>query len=91
LRFFGCCERCGYHDYSRYAEQLEKAAKELQEANAQTEVLAEVCDVTDEKATAELFEKIKAKFGRLDVVVANVGVFTAGNSFQKIGEMAPAE
>jgi NAD(P)-dependent dehydrogenase (short-subunit alcohol dehydrogenase family) len=47
-----------------------------------------VCDVGDEVAMAALFEDVKQKFGRLDVVLANAGI---NGMWTPIEEMTPDE
>ena len=55
----------------RDPEALARAEAELRAAGA--DVLANVADVTDPSAPARLVEATVARFGRLDIVVANAG------------------
>lgn len=68
---------------SRKAETLNPVAEELKSINSSTNVVAVVCDTTKSSDVANLFTEIKTAFGKLDVVIANVGIATQG----KIGEV----
>lgn len=46
----------------------------------------EVCDVTDESAIRSAIEGIVARFGGLDIVVANAGIFRSGEMIDELGE-----
>ncbi len=59
---------------SRKAETLNPVAETLKAANASTEVLALPCDTTKPSDVANFFQATKQKFGKLDVVIANVGL-----------------
>lgn len=63
---------------SRKAETLEPVAAELKAISPDTNILAVVCDTTKPTDVASFFDKIKAAFGRLDVVIANVGCAMEG-------------
>lgn len=67
-------------------ESLEAVTQDIKAAGAATEVLAVACEVSSDASVKALFATIKAKFGRLDVVVANAGVMGQGEAFPKIGE-----
>lgn len=56
--------------YGRNREAAEVLQKELQ-----TESLAVSADVSDEVSVANLFAQAVKKFGRVDIVVANAGIF----------------
>lgn len=56
----------------RRREPIENAAKELDSSGANT--LAIPTDIGDPVAVAAAFDKVKAKWGRLDVLVNNAGV-----------------
>jgi short-subunit dehydrogenase len=58
---------------ARGAERLEQAAAELRASGAT--VLAQPCDVADAVAVQALVQAVLARFGRLDVVVANAGAY----------------
>jgi NAD(P)-dependent dehydrogenase (short-subunit alcohol dehydrogenase family) len=47
-------------------------------APAGQKAVAVVADVTDEQSVADLFETIRLRFGRLDLLFNNAGVFVAG-------------
>lgn len=57
----------------RQADALERAAREVEEAGAES--LPVVCDVSDADQVESVFERSVERFGRVDVVVANAGVF----------------
>ena len=61
---------------SRNVERLNQNAEVL--TNAGTEVLVVQADVTNEAQVKELFRQAMEKFGRLDVLVNNAGVFDGG-------------
>ncbi|TDM08533.1 MAG: hypothetical protein C4K60_03595 [Ideonella sp. MAG2] len=55
------------------------ALEEVIAASAhQDRALALACDVTDELAVQVMFETIRQRFGRLDLLFNNAGVFTVG-------------
>ncbi len=56
---------------ARDSAQLQKASKEIQKLKAHC--LARRCDVRNQAEVAELFEGVKAEFGRVDVLVNNAG------------------
>ena len=64
-------ERCSLVICARGEEALEAAAAELREGG--TPVAALALDVTDPKAGTKLVELADSKFGRVDVLVNNVG------------------
>lgn len=73
---------------ARQVSSLEKVTAIIKERNDKTEVLALACDVSDSEAVKKVFLEIKEKFGRLDVVVANAGTMSQGETFPKIGDEA---
>jgi hypothetical protein len=73
---------------ARQVSSLETVTAAIKEKNAKTEVLALACDVSDSEAVKKVFSEIKEKFGRLDLVVANAGVMSQGETFPKIGDEA---
>ncbi len=46
----------------------------------------QVCDVTDESAIQSAIEGIVARYGGLDIVVANAGIFRSGEMIDELGE-----
>lgn len=72
---------------SRKAADLESVVDDVKKANANVEVLALSCDVTQSEQVAQLFKAIKEKFGKLDVVIANAGIANQGLEAPKIGDM----
>lgn len=71
---------------ARKLESLESVSAAIKAKSASTEILALACDVSDSEAVKGVFEKIKERFGRLDVVVGNAGVMSQGSAFPKIGD-----
>lgn len=61
---------------SRNQANLEQTANEL--ADSGVELLVVPTDVTDEGSVQALFEKTVGKFGRVDVLINNSGVFDGG-------------
>ena len=45
-----------------------------------------VCDVTDEEAVKEAIEAVVMKYGGIDIVVLNAGIFEAGETIEELGE-----
>lgn len=62
---------------AREVEELDIARQELQE-NYEPEMLALVCDVTDENCVKQMVEKVHQHFGRIDVLINNAGVIQVG-------------
>lgn len=56
-------------NYSRSVEEAKETARKATSVGA--EVLLVQCDVSDETLVQQMIEKIRAKFGRLDVLVNN--------------------
>lgn len=62
---------------SRTMGDLEKLEEEIRKVGGkEVEVLKSVCDVTSEDSVRKLEEEVRAKWGRVDVVVANAGVIS---------------
>ena len=61
---------------SRNAANLEETAKEARALGV--EVMVKVTDVTDEAAVLDLFAAVDAKYGRVDILINNSGVFDNG-------------
>ncbi|MBQ9760557.1 MAG: SDR family oxidoreductase [Clostridia bacterium] len=62
-------------------ETLEKTRVEL-EAYTQN-VLALVCDVSDEAAVNEMFARAKARFGKIDILINNAGIWRCWAPFME--------
>lgn len=74
----------------RAVKDLEAVAAELRETSPKTDVVALTADVTSEDAIVELYAKSKARFGIIDVLICNAGVFNGGKTdFPIIGTMDP--
>lgn len=63
---------------SRKAETLDPVAEELRSISPSANILAVPCDTTKPSDVASFFDKIKSTFGKLDVVIANVGCASEG-------------
>jgi NAD(P)-dependent dehydrogenase (short-subunit alcohol dehydrogenase family) len=76
---------------ARSGPKLEAVAAELKSINPEIDLLVQVCDTTQPKAMEELFLAIKKQFGKLDVVIANVGIAPTVSSHEesKIGVLDP--
>lgn len=46
-----------------------------------------VCDITDDEAFKAEIDKIAAQFGGIDIIVANAGIFKAGEYIEDLGHM----
>ena len=74
----------------RAVKDLEAVAAELRETSPKTDVVALTADVTSEDAIVELYSKSKARFGIIDVLICNAGVFNGGEmDFPVIGTFDP--
>ena len=62
-------------------ETLEKTRKEL-ETYTQN-VLALVCDVSDEAAVNEVFARAKERFGKIDILINNAGIWRCWAPFME--------
>jgi NAD(P)-dependent dehydrogenase (short-subunit alcohol dehydrogenase family) len=71
---------------SRTEEEIERVGQRIEELGR--DALAVAADTADEEAMGDLFKQIKAKFGRLDFVLANAGV---NGVWAPIEELKPAE
>lgn len=58
---------------SRQTTELERVAQEIHKINPSIRVLVVSCDITSASSVAALAEKVKAEFGRVDVVIPNSG------------------
>ncbi|KAM0704517.1 hypothetical protein Q7P35_008751 [Cladosporium inversicolor] len=59
---------------SRRTSGLEATAASCKQLNPKVEIEIVECDITSASSVSELAKRIKARFGRLDVVVVNSGV-----------------
>jgi len=64
---------------SRTAKDLEATARAIAARSGAERVLAVPTDLADERAVVGLFEAVHSRFGDLDVLVNNAGVFTGGD------------
>lgn len=46
-----------------------------------------VCDITNDEAFKAEIDKIAAEYGGVDIIVANAGIFKAGEYIEELGEM----
>ena len=58
---------------ARNAKGLEATAKELHEINPAVKVLTQAADICNPDAVKELYARIEAEFGSVDVLVNNAG------------------
>ena len=65
---------------SRRQEAIEEAARRLREATG-AEVLATVCDVSQEPSIRQWVQQVEQRFGQVDVLVNNAGGPRAGGFF----------
>ncbi|KAF2028079.1 NAD(P)-binding protein [Setomelanomma holmii] len=73
---------------ARTSARLEPVVAEIKSINPDTETLAMACDTTKPSQVEALFTVTKEKFGKLDVVIANVG---AGSRGLNVGEADPEQ
>lgn len=69
-------EGCRVAVAGRTASRLEDTAAAIRKAGGTC--LSIVADVTQERPVADLFKKVKAEFGRLDLLVNNAGITEGG-------------
>jgi NAD(P)-dependent dehydrogenase (short-subunit alcohol dehydrogenase family) len=68
----------------RGAERLVKTAQELPAPGEGAQHLAVPTDVTDPASVKALFAKVREKFGRLDLLFNNAGVFVPGAPIENV-------
>jgi NAD(P)-dependent dehydrogenase (short-subunit alcohol dehydrogenase family) len=68
----------------RSAERLAKAAEELTAQREGAQYLAVPTDVTDPASVRALFAKVRERFGRLDLLFNNAGVFVPGAPIENV-------
>ncbi|KAK4560638.1 hypothetical protein LTR86_005216 [Recurvomyces mirabilis] len=61
---------------SRTKADLDKLQDELRSINPKADILAQTCDTIKDEDVKKLADAARAKFGRLDVVVANAGIIS---------------
>ena len=59
---------------ARHEGNLERARKELVERGG--DVLAVRCDVTDKQQVDQMVEKVRSRFGKIDLLINNAGMIT---------------
>jgi short-subunit dehydrogenase len=69
---------------ARRAETLQEVAREVEAAGGRAHALA--ADVTDATAVRAAAQELRAKFGTIDVLVANAGVGTLTEDHARLGE-----
>jgi NAD(P)-dependent dehydrogenase (short-subunit alcohol dehydrogenase family) len=62
---------------SRTRTDLDVLEAEIAKVSAKTEVLKVVCDVQSDEDVKNLEKEVRAKWGRVDVVIANAGVISS--------------
>ena len=63
----------------RDASAIDAVAKE-----AGSDSIGIVCDVSDPESVKSLFEQIKSKFGRIDLLFNNAGVISPGVALEEV-------
>lgn len=63
---------------ARRRDRLETLAAELRQKHAPLEIDVEACDLSSERATAELADRLLAKYSRIDVLINNAGMGYVG-------------
>ncbi len=63
---------------------LHAAAESLRAAHPDVTIVAEVCDIVDRGAVDALFAGLDARFGGLDIVVCNAGVYGPKGSIETV-------
>ena len=71
---------------SRSRDELEAVARKIERFGRRALVVT--ADIADEAAMQDLFERIEAEFGRLDIVFANAGI---NGTWAPIDELTPGE
>ncbi|KAK9490685.1 hypothetical protein V1508DRAFT_255054 [Lipomyces doorenjongii] len=61
---------------ARNTATLKETEEEIRKVNEKVEVLCVPLEITNEESVKNLFEQVKTKFGTVDVLVNNAGVFT---------------
>jgi NADP-dependent 3-hydroxy acid dehydrogenase YdfG len=64
---------------SRSASELETVRQDILAINKEIEVLAVLTDARNAESVAALWEKVKATFGKADVLVNNAGTLIDGS------------
>ncbi|USP72872.1 hypothetical protein yc1106_00146 [Curvularia clavata] len=62
---------------ARNADKLAEVAKSVSASYPEVETFSVSTDIADPKSVANLFEKVKEKYGHADVLVNNAGIFKA--------------
>lgn len=68
---------CWDVDETANMELVSQLSRQVEEAGAEVQILADKVDVTDRHQVAEAAEKVLDKFGHLDVLVNNAGIMPA--------------
>ncbi len=63
-------------------------ARQLREIKQKVGGFAQSCDVRDERSVSEFFAAVKQRFGRVDVLVNNVGI---GGPSRNVGQLSPED
>ncbi|KAK9350639.1 hypothetical protein V1523DRAFT_419160 [Lipomyces doorenjongii] len=61
---------------ARNTATLKETEEEIRKVNEKVEILCVPLEITNEESVKNLFEQVKNKFGTVDVLVNNAGVFT---------------
>lgn len=74
----------------RSGERLERAATQLR-ASLGVEVAAEHCDITDRTAVHAVVERVRLRFGRVDILINNAALTVKGGGSEFDDYFAPFE
>lgn len=70
-----------------YSKSEKEANEVMNEVKKYSEVIAIKCDVSDEEQVKKMIEKIIQKFGKLDILVNNVGKYLEGDEWNGSSEI----
>ena len=70
-----------------YSKSEKEANEVLKEIKKNSDGIAIKCDVSDEKAAKEMIDRILKKFGRIDILVNNVGKYIDGDEWNGSSEI----
>jgi NAD(P)-dependent dehydrogenase (short-subunit alcohol dehydrogenase family) len=65
------------------AEKLAAVEAKIKTINPEVQVLSVAADISDASSVAELFAKIKAKFGHADILINNAAILAGGGTMHE--------
>ncbi|KAF2118760.1 hypothetical protein BDV96DRAFT_629390 [Lophiotrema nucula] len=75
----------------RQEKLLEEVADDLRRVSPKTKVVPIRAEATSEDEVHSLWAKVKVELGKIDILIANAGVFSEGNVYPVTGKMAPSQ